>query len=460
MKLKTMRFPHDMRAISLTVIALLGGWIVSISSEGYMLYGLAKRIHANSHDLLTLSMIAQTIGFLLGGLLIRNMRASRILLIISFSICIFAGFILAFAPFWVCVISLMVSTALACGCFASCGYFVKEHVPTQQRFGTAVYLIISISVIKTLTNLSTLYISFYAGIALMLAVPLLGIITARNLPIKEGSELVISRTEKRELARAMLFLCLFILVVSLDFGIMMGVIGPKFYHIEWLKSWYCLVPYVCSAIIIKRLIRSEDRDNILYVAISMIGFAFVGYLLFQKTEGGFLFIFTLLMGGWAIYDVFWWGMLGEMLDTPKNAALIVGLGFGASVAGNLAGKAIAYYGAFITDMKVTIIILALISVTLVILPLLHRSLSSLLKQGADAAPTDISEQSEDGIAAGMDGLTDREKQIVSLMLKGKTCKLIADELYLSENTVKTHIKNVYSKLGVRRKSELFEKMML
>jgi DNA-binding CsgD family transcriptional regulator len=56
---------------------------------------------------------------------------------------------------------------------------------------------------------------------------------------------------------------------------------------------------------------------------------------------------------------------------------------------------------------------------------------------------------------GEDTLTEREKQIAALLLKGRTSKLIAAELYLSENTVKTHIKNIYSKLGIKSKSELF-----
>jgi DNA-binding NarL/FixJ family response regulator len=37
--------------------------------------------------------------------------------------------------------------------------------------------------------------------------------------------------------------------------------------------------------------------------------------------------------------------------------------------------------------------------------------------------------------------------------------MIAGELYLSENTVKTHIKNIYSKLNINSKVELINLMM-
>lgn len=53
-------------------------------------------------------------------------------------------------------------------------------------------------------------------------------------------------------------------------------------------------------------------------------------------------------------------------------------------------------------------------------------------------------------------LTEREKEIMVLLLKGRTYKMIADELFLSENTVKTHIKNIYSKFNIQSKSELIK----
>nr|WP_273702527.1 LuxR C-terminal-related transcriptional regulator [Tepidanaerobacter syntrophicus] len=54
------------------------------------------------------------------------------------------------------------------------------------------------------------------------------------------------------------------------------------------------------------------------------------------------------------------------------------------------------------------------------------------------------------------GLTEREKGITALLLKGLTYKMIAEELHLSENTVKTHIKNIYSKCEVQNKSQLIK----
>lgn len=46
-------------------------------------------------------------------------------------------------------------------------------------------------------------------------------------------------------------------------------------------------------------------------------------------------------------------------------------------------------------------------------------------------------------------LTNREKEIFTLLTKNKTTKEIADELKISEKTVRNHISNTMQKLGVK-----------
>jgi DNA-binding NarL/FixJ family response regulator len=49
--------------------------------------------------------------------------------------------------------------------------------------------------------------------------------------------------------------------------------------------------------------------------------------------------------------------------------------------------------------------------------------------------------------------TDRELEALSLMAKGLSNKEIAKELDITESTVRFHVKNVLSKLGMRSRSE-------
>ncbi|MDO5655895.1 MAG: response regulator transcription factor [Flavobacteriaceae bacterium] len=54
-------------------------------------------------------------------------------------------------------------------------------------------------------------------------------------------------------------------------------------------------------------------------------------------------------------------------------------------------------------------------------------------------------------------LTNQEEKIAKLILDNKSNKEIADELFISLSTVKTHIRNLYVKLNVANRQELAEK---
>ena len=53
-------------------------------------------------------------------------------------------------------------------------------------------------------------------------------------------------------------------------------------------------------------------------------------------------------------------------------------------------------------------------------------------------------------------LTRREEEVLALLLKGCTRSEIARELFVSGDTVKTHIRNLYRKTGVTGKDELVQ----
>lgn len=58
-----------------------------------------------------------------------------------------------------------------------------------------------------------------------------------------------------------------------------------------------------------------------------------------------------------------------------------------------------------------------------------------------------------------DLLTDREKQIATELVNGSSNKDIAQKLYISENTVKTHLQKIFSKLQVSSRTQAMKKLM-
>ena len=54
------------------------------------------------------------------------------------------------------------------------------------------------------------------------------------------------------------------------------------------------------------------------------------------------------------------------------------------------------------------------------------------------------------------GLTHREEEVLGCLVQGKTRIQIGEELFLSENTVRTHLRHLYAKLDVHSKQEALE----
>ena len=75
-----------------------------------------------------------------------------------------------------------------------------------------------------------------------------------------------------------------------------------------------------------------------------------------------------------------------------------------------------------------------------------RAVASGSKYYSDAVMERVLESSREG---GMDGLTDRELEIMRLIVSGLKSSEIAKQLFISVNTVETHRKNIFSKTGVK-----------
>jgi DNA-binding NarL/FixJ family response regulator len=54
-------------------------------------------------------------------------------------------------------------------------------------------------------------------------------------------------------------------------------------------------------------------------------------------------------------------------------------------------------------------------------------------------------------------LSEREKQVLQYLVEGYSYKMIANEMFIAIDTVRSHIKKIYEKLHVNSKSEAVAK---
>ena len=459
----------DNRSLSIVVFSLFFSWLLAFPFQGQVLYAIAGLYDMDVYSMIYGTIAAHFAGLLLCGFIIKTMKAAKHLMLFSIILCTMGSCLFFLTPSILWSISLPVMSFFAGGCVAAWGFYFKGFTPSSERMKTAADGLIYSNLLMIVLNMTAMLLSPFLGLALSLLMLVLAFLAVIRLPDKEQTGLTQQSFEQNKSTapinavspvRPLIFLCLFIVIITINSGLMYQVINPAFGHLQWLVSWYWAVPYIIALYIMKNLSGRISRTYILYVAIAMIGFSFIFFMVLDRSAAAYLLVNTLMLGACGIYDLFWWSILGEMLDLDKNPARILGIGLSANVLGVLAGGILGM-AITTTDAKnisPSVVALAVVFVILILLPLLHKRLSMLLKNHAFL--TVLSEMSPNEQGKTMDSfarignLTERESEIASLLLKGRTYKMIASELYLSENTIKTHIKNIYSKYNIKSKMEL------
>ena len=456
------------RKASIIVFSLYFSWLLALPFEGQVLYAIANLHNIDPQGLIFFTIAAHFLGLLSCGFFVKNIKIVKRIMIFSILSCILGSTIFFFSFSIIWYISLICTSFLSGISVGSWGFYFKAYTPSNERIKTAADVLIYSNILMIIINMIAINISPYIGLFVSIAMLMGAFLFALKLPSDYRTVNKDSSTEAPKLlnpTKPLIFLCLFIVIITINSGLMYQVINPSFAHHKGLVSWYWAVPYIIALSVMKNLSPKFNRAYILYVAIAMIGFAFLSFMTLDRSAGSYLIVNTLMLGACGVYDLFWWSILGEMLDYSNNPAKILGIGLSFNVLGVLFGGIVGSItiSSDPHNYNSSIIALVVVFTILIMLPLLNKRLSVLLKNHVFLS--ELSQMSSNerkkiiGSFVENSLLTGRESEIASLLLKGRTYKMIADELYLSENTVKTHIKNIYSKLNIQSKTELVKLML-
>lgn len=453
----------DNRRLSVIIFSLFFSWLLAFPFEGRILCALAKYHDIAIYRIVFGTMFAHFAGLLLCGFFVNTIRRAKILMHFSLVFCIIATAVFFFSPSFIWTAALLTASFLAGGCVAAWSFFLKNSTPKNERLKTIADALICSNILMILLNVTAIYISAHTGLGLSVLMLCIAFLFVIKLPEKEEVEVRHEYKHQERIVnikKPLAFLCLFIVIITINSGLMYQVQAPAFAHLEWLTSWYWSIPYIVALFIMRNLPRKTNRAYILYVAIAMIGFSFIAFFVLDRSWASYLVVNTLMLGACGINDLFWWSILGEMLEFHKNPSKILGIGLSANVLGVLFGGLIGNATASVNGQSMNPILLALsvVCVTFVMLPPLHRYLTALLKNHVYLITViEMPAQEQKRLVRELtmaEKLTKRESEVASLLLTGKTYRMIAGELNMSENTVKTHVKSIYSKAGVQSRMEL------
>lgn len=452
----------ESRRISVISFSLFSTWLIAFPYQGKVFYSLIAESRLDAEKMVLAGLICLVAGLSGCGFFVRSIRVAKLTMLVSSVFCLAGTCVFFFPPsaLWVAMLPAILFAAAVL--MASWGFYFKACTPKNERIKTAADVLVYSAVLMIPINLIAIYISARIGLFLTAAMLILSFFYTIHLPDSDcsGKAPYVAENPMCMVKMPLAFLCLFIAVITIDSGLMFSVVNPAFESVAWLANWYWAVPYIAAIWLVKVFSPKINRTYILYIAISMIGLSFVAFAALDRGAVSYLVVNTLLLGACGVFDVFWWSILGEMLDLGRNPAKILGLGLAANVFGVLLGALIAAAAASfgISSNGMAMVALIVVCITFSLIPLLNSYLSRLLKNCAFfIALTELPEPAQKKTAeqlAEIAGLTRREIQVTAFLMKGYTYKLIADELDLSENTVKSHVSHIYNKLGVNNKSEL------
>lgn len=461
-----MRYKFGERELNVCVFSLLFPHTLSFVFEGKVMYDLAARYSYDCKALVFTAIFFHFAG-LLCGFFIKNEAAAKKVIVCGCSAALALTFAFFFPPSALWAPAFCASAFVTGAAIAAWGYFLKSCTGKNERIKTCADALIFSNIIMIVINAVSSGVSAAAALMLLILTLGVGILLAFRLPVRSVSEGATLYTEPDEtsLFDCMKFLCVFVVILTVDSGLMYQVLNPAFAHLESLAVWYWAMPYVAALAVMRGMPLEKNRSKFLYAAMFMIVSSFVAFMFLGRDAGSYLVVNTLMLGACGVFDLFWWSIAGEMLDYSRRPSAILGGCLAANVMGvllgGLAGSAITGFGAL--SSNVAVIALLVVCVTIAMLPALNNRLLLLLKNHqylSDFYQKDgksrMSVVNESEIAPQ---LTAREKEVLGLLLSGKSVRLISEELALSENTVKTHVKKIYGKYEVSSRPELIVKIM-
>ncbi|WP_217805846.1 helix-turn-helix transcriptional regulator [Sporomusa malonica] len=345
---------------------------------------------------------------------------------------------------------------------AAWGYYAKYLFQGFDKVRLFSDILIYSNIFLVVAGMLARNVSAFAGMTFILMGLLVCFTFARWLVDKPSdSPETISLTINR-FGLPFLLLCMFVFVITINSGIMYQVVYPAYVGFDLLISFYQVIPYIV-AIWLLRLHATKIRQfHILYIGLALLGLAYAFFILLDRSLGSFLVVDTLMLAACGVNDLFWWGILGAMLNYASNPAQILGIGLSMNVLGVWCGGLLGTH--IMATQKGHLvaagIALVIIFIAMFIIPVLNKKLLHLLKEHVFLMRLAVMIEGEQDMMFDNlkidKRLTDREMEIIQLLLKGYTYKVMAKQLFISENTLKTHIKNIYVKLEIHSRMELIQ----
>lgn len=450
----------DSNRLLIWALAPFFGWLLSFPFYGPV-FPLIAPIHpAEETPLILIFISTHALTFLAGGAFLKKTFCYRRIMIRSLVACILLSIFLWFAnpEVWPAGMALMgISAALF---ILAWSHAYAAGPPGSARMKRMALLIIVANVffliIRTLSSILALnYLLPVLLAPLFLSFWLL----LKSRPSEKIDENAPS-DQKQGTSIALLTLALFIFGLYLTSGLMYNVIYASHATHSTFFLYFQYTPYKLVLLLMWLYGAKQQHYFTIYMGVSLLGLAFVSFALLTHDPVSYIITETILQAAFALLDLFCWVLLGEVASVHGFPSRVFGYSLGAMSAAILTGDLVGGQLLIIGEnyrLLTAIFAACAIFLVLLVMPWMYKHV--LKEHGplpAHPVPGEplarlIPQPQAEKI------YTPREIEIIKHLLTGSSNKTIAEELFISENTLKTHLRNIYKKAGVTRKRELLSK---
>lgn len=439
------------------------GWLLSFPFYGPVYFIAPPQMSFLGFSLVMLFVGAHTITHFVVGLTFKNVDRWHQIMTRSLGVTLFTNTLLMLDHPWLWAIGMVV-LGIASSLYIM-GWSVLFSLTGQTQERIKVMVIIMISSNLVLLVFTLLQNALPSKVVLGLSnLPLLltGIVLVKSSRFFRDN--VFSNYVKLPISKPLLLLfSLFVFSIYLNGGLMYSIMLPALSAEIFITNYFPFVVYIFVLLVIYRLYKSVNNALLIYLGMSILGLAFITFAFFNHNTSGYLLTIGFMESAFALIDLFLWTTLCVLAFIYGAPFQIFGILLGANTASIFVGDLIGTRLIHAEDNLY--LVTALLSATsillaIIVIPWLLQSFNhkfELILHDNHRREMMKADKPTDILMAYLPNgkaITDREMEVIHLVLQGMTNKEIARQLFITEHTVKTHMKNICNKFGVSRKKEL------
>lgn len=442
------------------------GWLLSFPLYGPVAFKMEEVATNQPFSLMTVFALFHGLAYLAGAFAFRSQHRALGFMQGGIAMAISVNLLMLFAPNQVLWMPSMALLGIASSLF-TLGW--AKH---YARFSDLIHKQKTIAWIIILANLIFVGINRLSAVLVFREllvvglVPLFVALVFALLPesVAEHKDRSVPVTQPVPKGLLVVFVA-FIFALNLNGGLLYGNMMPMLTLKMPELAQYRFVPYIIAMAFLLYLTGRYKLELLIYIGVSLLGISFVSYALLYDLPFGVVITSIMVESAFAMLDLFLWSVLGLLSYLYGAPHLFFGTVLWANVTSVLVGNGIGQYLAQTIYPKKYTALLAggIIFVTFAIMPWIQEKIrsSQAALEASNAPPVEepaeksFAEKLAEFVLPGM-SLTPKEQEILELIVSGRTNQEMADLLFISINTLKTHLRHIYGKFGINQKRQLME----